>query len=325
MVNSNRNILSSKQLIFVIIGTQIGTGIFHMARVISFAAKQDAWICVLLGAVFPLISLLIINAVVKKLPSLNIAELAWSVFGKIIGSFMVTVFIIYGIFFISVLVRIFSELINIRYLPLTPLPVIAFLFILTMLYIVNKGLTVLGRLNELLFYVGVFLILLVIMPIFADGQITNLMPVGEVGMKELFLGTWSTGLYFSGVEVLLIFYSYINRQDEVLKVGITAAIITTFTYLIIVIACISVYGADGVQRIIWPLIFLLKTRDYPVISSLDFFFMTLWMGIGIRPIINLGSAVFYSGIELLKIKQEKHSLYNYFHSFIISAQFVPGF
>ncbi|MBP8820394.1 MAG: GerAB/ArcD/ProY family transporter, partial [Syntrophomonadaceae bacterium] len=59
-MNSNDTI-TSKQLIFIIIGAQIGMGIFSLPRVVGTQAQQDAWLAILLGGLLPLLILIIIE------------------------------------------------------------------------------------------------------------------------------------------------------------------------------------------------------------------------------------------------------------------------
>ena len=47
---NNTDTITSKQLIFVIIGAQIGMGLFSLPRLVSTEAHQDAWLAVLLGS-----------------------------------------------------------------------------------------------------------------------------------------------------------------------------------------------------------------------------------------------------------------------------------
>ena len=56
MVNK-ADFITSQQLVYIIVGAQVGIGIFSLPRVAAAGARQDAWMAVLIGALVPLLVL----------------------------------------------------------------------------------------------------------------------------------------------------------------------------------------------------------------------------------------------------------------------------
>ena len=57
-------------------------------------------------------------------------------------------------------------------------------------------------------------------------------------------------------------------------------------YVFLVVTCVLVYGADIMEYMLWPVLSLLKIVPNDLVQRSDFFVLGLWIGIGMRPILN---------------------------------------
>lgn len=302
---NNTDSITSKQLIFIIIGSQIAGGIFSLPRLVSAAARQDAWIAAFLGVMFPLLILLIIERLGRRMPESNFVNMNQRLLGPWLGSCMVFLFIVYVIFFQAVVVRIFSEITNVFLLPRTPLPVIVLLVMLGAVYVINKGARVVARVNEILFWV-ILPSLLLILTSLVNADYTNLLPVGEAGLSRIARGTLSSSFAYGGIEVLLVFYFLVNRKEEVIKAGILGLGFTALVYMVFTLIALLVLGSETMQLMNWPVLTLLKTVKFSVLERPELLMLVIWMGLGIRPTINLGFSAAYSLSEVLHLQRDKH-------------------
>lgn len=304
--------ITSKQLIFIIIGAQIGMGIFSLPRVIGAASHQDAWLAVLLGGLLPFLILIIIERLGRRMPESSFVAMNRLLFGRWLGSVMVFLFVVYIIFFESKVVRMFTEITVAFLLPRTPVPVVALVVVLTVVYVINKGARVVARLNELLFWIIFPLFFLIMFPL-VNADFTNLLPVGEAGFKAIARGSLSSSTAYAGIEVLLIFYFLVRQKGEVMKAGMLGLGWTTLVYLCVTLICLLVWGSEFIQMINWPVLSVLKTIKFPVLERPEIFMLAVWMGVGVRPTMNMGFAAAFSLSEVLHVKRDK-----YFHLVVMS-------
>lgn len=310
-MNSNDTI-TSKQLIFIIIGAQIGMGIFSLPRLASMEAHQDAWLAVLLGGLVPLLILIIIERLGRRMPESSFVGMNHLLFGRWLGSVMVFLFIVYVIFFQSTVVRIFTEVTVAFLLPRTPVPVVALVVVLALIYIINKGARVVARLNEVLFWIILPLLFLYMLPL-VNADYTNLLPVGGAGFKAIARGVLPSGYAYAGMEILLVFYFLVKSKEEVIKAGILGWGWTTMIYLFVTTVCLLIWGSEIIQEINWPGITLLKTVKFSLLERPELLLLAVWMGVGIRPTMNMGFAAAYSLSEVLFVKRDK-----YFHLVVLA-------
>lgn len=298
-MGSKPSSISSKQLVFILIGLQIGTGILSLPRLASQNAAQDAWIVVIVGALVPLVSLFLIEHVLRWFPEKDFVALTQLLFGKILGCLLILLLLLYIIVFQSIVIRLFTEITSLVLLPRTPLMVINFMMVVAVVYIAAKGVRVVGRLNELLFYILLFFFALLIIPAAITPTYTNLLPVGGSGVVNIATDVVQTSFAYAGVELLLVYYFWVERKNEVRKAGILAVIITMSLYLFVTVLCLLVFSADTLQQIVWPVHTLLKVTKIGVIERMEIFFLSIWLALGARPAINSICAAAYSITRLL--------------------------
>ncbi|MDD2373568.1 MAG: endospore germination permease, partial [Syntrophomonadaceae bacterium] len=232
-------------------------------------------------------------------------------FGRWLGSAMVFLFVVYAVFFQSTVVRLFTEITIAFLLPRTPAPVVTLMVVLGAVYIINKGARVVARVNEVLFWIILPLLFIVMAPL-VNADYTEILPVGEAGVKAVAQGVLSSTNAYAGMEVLLVFYFLVKSKGEIIKAGILGLGWTTLAYLIVTLVCLLVWGSETIQVINWPMLTLLKTIKFPVLERPELFLLAVWMGVGIRPTMNMGFAAAYSLSEVLHVERDK-----YFHRVVI--------
>lgn len=305
-MNENpRHHITPKQFIFVAVGAMIGTGVLSMPRAICESAGQDAWISIIIGALLPLLSLVLTQALCKKFPNLSLADMSRLLFGKAIGTIFIVIFLLYIIYINSIITRIFTEIAALYLLPKTPLPVTLFLSLTAATYIISKGLKVVARLDELLFYILLFALALQF-PSLTVSDYTNILPVGGSGVMNILKGACETMYFFAGIELLIIIYPFIQKKENVVKSGAIAIALVTVIYVLVQIICILVFGTDAIKNIIWPAIVILKISDVGVIERLELFFLAMWMGLALRPSLNYGFSATFTIAKLFKIEKFKN-------------------
>lgn len=293
-------------MIFIIIGSQIASGIFALPRVVSKDAAQDAWIAVLIGALVPIASLLLIVWMARRFPNLSFVGLSQTLFGKIIGSGLVLIFVVYVIAYQSVVIRSFSEVTRAYLLPRTPMPVIILFLLSAVYYAASRGPQVVGRINELLFFFLLLSLFLLLPPTFKEANYTYLLPIATTDPIKILKGALAAQYAYGGMEVLLIYYFMVGKKNEVLKAGFIAVGTTAVIYVFMTVICLMVYSSEVVEAVLWPGLSLLKIAYFPVIERLEFIFLIFWLSLGVRPTVNSNCAAADCLTRLFKLEPNKN-------------------
>ena len=78
------------------------------------------------------------------------------------------------------------------------------------------GLKVIGRLNEFMYYLKV---VLMIIPLIAlkDGSLLNVSPIFGSGIKNIVSASVRSVFAYAGIEVMLLYYPYLNDKAAIKK------------------------------------------------------------------------------------------------------------
>lgn len=304
---AKNNAITSKQLMFILLGV-IGIKVFTMPAITVKAAGQDAWIAVIAGTVFPLLSLFLIERSASRLPAASFTEMNRLLFGKWLGAFFVVAFSLYILYANLIFLRYAAVSIQIFLLPRTPLLVILGVFLLFTIYVANKGLTVLGRFSELLFSTVVVMAGMMLYLAWIGGDYTALLPVGCNGAAAIATGALESVYAYSGMETLFVFYWFVTRREEVIRAGVTAVFISCVFYVVIVTTLIAVFEVEWVNNTFMTTIILFKTQQISLVERLDFFILMIWIGVAVRPLCTWLLASFQPISQLLGEKSRRYHL-----------------
>jgi len=295
MRSNNEFTITSKQLIFIMIGAMLGSGILSLPRLAAKEAGQDAWFAVILGSLFPLVSICLIRFLYKKNKAESYVALCRKIGGRYLGGFFCILLAVYSLSITAVLLRVFIEVVSIFLLQDTPKLVKLFLMLSVCAYIAAGNAKVLGRVYEFLFYILLPLLLFSLPAIINNSDYLNLLPVFNHSISDYAQASLTTGFAFSGFELYLIFHPYVSREKEAFRASLYALLITLILYLYYVVSAILVFGPDLVQQFTWPTLRLLATAEIPVIERIEFLFIQAWIGVSFRPV----SAQYYSASNIL--------------------------
>ncbi|AVQ39917.1 hypothetical protein C7M56_14985 [Clostridium botulinum] len=275
MVNNEENFLTESQLTIILIGCMVGIGILSLPSSAIKIAKQDGWISVLLGSIYPLYITFIAIYIRKNYPKEDILDISKKIYGNILGNILNLIFLS---FFFIISTDLAAEINNIlkiymiHSLSFWNLSSLLFLFVA---YAAYGGTEVIGKINEILFY-GTFAVFLI--PLFSlkNINITNLQPVLGSGIRNIVKGIKGTFISYSGFEILFIFYPFINENVKIKKPAFKSIIFTTILYTLYVVLTLLYLGINASQKFLWPVITITTSIIIPIINSFKYIFLSLW-------------------------------------------------
>jgi spore germination protein KB len=241
---------------------------------LGIGAKQDAWIVILIASCFGMGLLWVFTRIPSAHPQKNFSEILNDVLGRKLA---IPVLFIYGAYFLSGASFNFYEfgsLIKMTALPMTPLLVILYLFMLVSIYILTLGFHVLARTAEIL--LPVFLIFLITIYIFTmfSGQfdLSTLRPVLGNGIQPILGKTLFDVVVFPYGEmvVFIMFWHFVNKQERIPKTSFLAVLLATILIIFSVIVIISVLGPELTANAEIPLLeTILSINIADIITNLD--------------------------------------------------------
>ena len=223
------------------------------------ALKQDSWIIPIISIIPSFLVIILVNYIINYKPNLNIAEKILKLFNKNLAIFILIILIILQ-FSISVLNYLnMNEFIQSQFLNKTPILAISIIFMLTTFYIANKGINVISRTSNILFYIGFSLLVLTFFGLIPMFKIDNLKPFFISSIKD-YTNALNNFYSFNILPIFLLTIIPKNKlkNPKIKKTLIISYIISAISLFLIVVQTIATFGYELTMLYEYPEFFVLK-------------------------------------------------------------------
>lgn len=324
-MNKNANEISSGQVFIFVISAQISFGILNLASNLAKKVGHDGWISILLSGLFVSVLIFFIMSLLKRFKNLSILEINTYIFGKYIGMFLNLLVIFYLIYTSALGLRMFSDVIKLSALRLTPAWVLSSFIIIPIVYLSWYGLKYICRFS------GIKIILIIIVTLYyllliKYFRLTFLQPIGVLGIKSIIKGAYIPYTSYAGYELISIVFPYIKDKDKSTKYAIYGNITTMFFYMITVIFLTGFFGEEMLKQLQYPIFSLARAYRAPVLERLDLFFISLWFTLMLTFVQTYYFSSYHSLKKLFNIENDKNKcmiLISVFTVLIIALSRLP--
>lgn len=223
--------------------------------------KYDTWLSLLIGFAIGFIPILILMYLNKK--EVNLFEIVKS---KIV-KFVIMIFLCLTF---TTLLNDFINFASLKYLFETPNLIIALLFILPGIYIVNKGIETIGRSALFMFYISFILFFLNSFALVKYIDISNLKPTLIDGILPVLNGSIHFVSY-SIAPILLLSILPKNNQEykSYNKKLVIGYIISSLSIMVIMFYVTTVFNYQYTSLFNYPVYFVLKKIEYEFLSNVE--------------------------------------------------------
>lgn len=315
------NEITLLQYIFLIVGTQIGVGFLSLPRVLAEKAGTDGWMGLIIGWILSVVASIFIVKTAEKYPNDTLYDLLIRFFGKILGKVAIIIILVYTLWFSWIIFINTMLYIKGWFLPKTPDYLIMLLFSIPVLFIVRNGLRVIGRYNELIFYMTIWLPVVFLFPL-KDGSFLHLLPLFKVGWKEISATVPPVIYSFLGFELVFFFYPFLQKKQYAVHGIIIAHTISMFFYLFITISCFVFFSPDGIMDFNQPVLYLLKVIEFRFLERLDMVILNILILVSSRAWILYMYCTVYSSSQLMNKQDHSSHVPVLLGLFIVATFFI---
>lgn len=183
-----KNALSAKQAVFILVLFIMGSSLVVGG---DTAAGQDSWIAVLV-AVFLFFPMLLVYARFLSLyPGCGLNEIILDVFGQVVGKILIALYVFYSIYLGALVMRNFSEFIQVVATPETPQILTLAIGVLLCIWMVKSDVDVLGRWARVIFPISAAAVIFTVVLSFKIMNPDNLKPVAGTDFSTLMRSSFS--------------------------------------------------------------------------------------------------------------------------------------
>jgi spore germination protein len=275
----NKKSITSYGVFSTFVATIVGIGIFSYPRELVEVVGTDAWIeTFFIGA----LCYLIIRFIWKVERINNYMEFTALVkrnLGRVFGGLVLTLFSGTMLFYVSISMRTFVEVIKMYLLEKTPTEVLLIITILCGIYLVNGGLGSIIRFNEvaiLIMFIPLIIILLIASTL---GDYTNILPIFHNKPINYINSIPFSAFSFSGIEILFLVIPFLENKEKGKKTISKGILFVTVFYAIVTLLVIATFSKEHTKMLIWPTITMIKSLNVPgaFIERWEGIMMALWV------------------------------------------------
>lgn len=245
-----KELISKKQA-----GSIIMMFIFGSSLVMGISTKteQDSWLVLLMTAVCVIPLLLVYARIVKLNPGLDIFEILEKLLGRVAGKLVVALMCWYALHLAAMVLRNFSEFIQVSTMPETPqLPIMIGMMLVTA-YIAKSGIESLGRWSLATVCVVLFAVLLTVLLSVNKLELSHIQPVLNHSLGDMASASFALFSYpFAETVLMLGVANAIKTQDSPYKLYLGATMLGAFVLLIVLLRNIVLLGAPMASAEYFP-------------------------------------------------------------------------
>ncbi len=240
-----KEMISARQMLYVIVMFIFGSNVIMG---VSSTAAQDSWISLLLAAVFSVPIILLYARIIKLYPEKDLFEIIEILFGKIPGKIIIILISWYSLHLCALVLRNFSEFIQIATMPETPQLPIMIAMILVVVYMAKSGIETLGKWSIITFFILISVLLLTILSSLMKMDYTNILPFMEHDFKDIAAGAFQLYSFpFAETVMFLCLANALKKESSPYKLYIYALILSTIILLLVMLRNLFVLGMGMVS------------------------------------------------------------------------------
>ncbi|OMF54955.1 endospore germination permease [Paenibacillus sp. FSL R5-0766] len=234
--------IGTRQLSTLTFMLVVGDMMLIYPSVITSYAKQDAWICALIGVPLGMALMALIMKLGSMHPGENLVQITRSILGFWPGTFFSCFYLFFFLIGTSTHTREVGDFMTSQILQYTPIRVIILMFVIAIGWGVYHGLETIARTSELLIPIVILFTMVLAICLLPQVETSNLEPVADTGVVSFAQGILVSIIYPVGETIpILMVLPYVansahRMRDIIFSAGLgnlILAILVTISMLVL--------------------------------------------------------------------------------------------
>lgn len=244
------------------------------------AAKQDAWISILVAGCIALLIAVVTTKLVLLHPEQTFIQFSQTIMGKWLGKLVIVIYLVQWYTIIPIILRQFSDLIRILLLPKTPALYIILAMVLVVIYVTySGGLDGIGRCSEILGPVILLMVTLALTSSLNNIQWNRLLPFyADSGMAAILKGSLPPASYLGHAVEFVMISPFLFSSRKGSPYAIWGAAIPSIFVLLSMFMVILTMGVNLSSKMWYPFFEMTKKISmFGFIENLDALAVVIWV------------------------------------------------
>ena len=280
-----QHLITSSQFFALIVSSVLAGNFILLPRYFLTLGLDYIW-PLILSALYPVLLIFFISLMNRWFAGQSFVQYGQKLIGVLGMRIFSLFYLVWGIFEMSNILFFFSQSLGSFVLKNISIFVILFMVLLLCSFLASYGFKIIGRVNELLFYLllPVPFFMLAILP---DIEFKYLVPIFQASWGDI----WQKGavmlLLYSGLDSVLIYSGFVQQQKSVLKAGFYSVVSLFIMYGLVFVFTLGFFGPGAIKFYTWPILSMFNAVRIPFFERLEALFTFIWVilvyrAVGIR-------------------------------------------
>lgn len=239
--------LTNRQISLLLFAVIVGYGIVNLPKNVVESAGTGGWITIIINTLFFMFIAYVVTYIQFNNENKILYEYTREMYGKYIATAITILYILYFMLIVSLLLRMYSEVLRLVFLNQTPIWATLFVFYFVAMFAVSKKLHAIGRLAEIYSLIVIIGYLFIIGIMLTKAKLINVQPFFEGSQVKKYLkSTFNLIFPFLGTEA--IFFIPFNKKNNtnIFKHTILTILGIGILYIIIFESVLSIGGIENI-------------------------------------------------------------------------------
>lgn len=244
------------------------------------AAKQDAWVSMLVAGCIALLIAVVTTQLVLLHPEQTFIQFSQTIMGKWLGKIVIFIYLVQWYTIIPIVLRQFSDLLQVLLLPRTPGIVIILAMVLIVIYVTySGGIDGIGRVSEILGPIILLMVMVVLTTSVGNIEWKRLLPFyADSGMGAIIKGTLPSASYLGHAVEFVMISPFLFTPRKGSPYVIWGVAVASFGVLLSMIMVILTVGVNLSAKMWYPFFEMTKKiAVFGFIENLDAIAVVIWI------------------------------------------------
>jgi len=223
-------------LVLFVFGSSVVVGV-------SSGAGNDAWVSLVLSVLISIPMLCVYARIMRLYPEMDLFEIMEQLFGKVISKMLTLLMTWYAIHLCALVLRNFTEFIEITAMPETPQLPIMIMMLLVTAYLARSGLRTLGKWSVPMLFFVLFVVVFTVLASLRNMEFSNIQPmfahsVGIIAKNAVQIYSFP----FAETVLFLFFAKGVKKQDSPYRLYLLAFLFAALILLIVMLRNLFILG-----------------------------------------------------------------------------------
>ncbi|WP_168118696.1 endospore germination permease [Paenibacillus sp. HB172176] len=291
----------------ILVSTIIGVGVLTLPLFAVQAAGSGAPFVTFLGVLLAFVGLLLITLLGMRFPKQTIIQYSETLIGKALAWIGSVLIISFFAVLTSLTAREFGEVVVTSVLKTTPVEVTVIVMLLLAAISTRNNITTFAYIHTFYFTFLLVPALLIVALSLKNAETINLLPIMGNERRGMLAGTLTIAALFQGSFILSAIIPAMKMPAKAMKACLWGMLIAGGLYIIIVVAAVSVFGAEEIKKLLWPTLELAKATSLPanILERLDAAFLAVWVTAVFTTLFSSYFLTIHSTSQLFRLKEHK--------------------